>query len=97
MVSGDAIDTVLGEHERYYRLVLEVAADAARRGDAPLDAARGTDLGAFSTWADHERLVLNLHRAMADAAGAELDLVRALLDAVTYLGGPMRTHVCAAP
>jgi cyclase len=72
-------------------------ADVARRGRqdglTPLQAAQGADLGEFAKWADAERVVLNLHRAYADAAGTEVDLVSAFLDAMTYNGGPMPTSV----
>ena len=59
-----------------------------------LEAARRCDLGEFAGWADSERLVLNLHRAYADAAGTEMDLFAAMIDAVEYNGGPLTTHVC---
>jgi len=41
--------------------------------------------------------VLNIHRAYADAAKVELDLLAALVDTIEYNGGPMTTHVCCAP
>ena len=84
---------VLGEHERYYRLVQDSARDGRREGLSPLDAARRTDLGEFGGWADAERLVLNLHRAYADADGTELDLLAAFTDAMTWHGGPLPTSV----
>ena len=71
-----------------------------RGGAAPLDAARDaatTRWDEFAGWSDAERIVLNLHRAYADAEGRELDLFTAIFDAVTYNGGPMTTHVCCAP
>lgn len=89
LITGEALAGVLAEHERYYRLVQS----AVREGLGPLEAARRTDLGEFAGWADAERLVLNLHRAYADAAGAEVDLVAALTDAMTWNGGPLRTCV----
>jgi cyclase len=90
------LDGVLAEHERYYRLVLELAADGRTRGLEPLDAASQAELGEFAEWADAERLVLNLHRAYADADGRQLDLGLALLDAVAWNGGPLTTHVCCS-
>ena len=72
-----------------------VAAEGRRDGVTPLEAARRCDLGEFADWADAERLVLNLHRAYADADGREVDLFAAMIDAVKYNGGPLTTHVCA--
>ncbi|MGH3373587.1 MAG: MBL fold metallo-hydrolase [Actinoallomurus sp.] len=89
LITGAALAGVLAEHERYYRLVQS----AVREGLGPLEAARETDLGEFAGWADAERIVLNLHRAYADAAGTEVDLVAALTDAMTWNGGPLRTCV----
>ncbi|MEU4744954.1 MBL fold metallo-hydrolase, partial [Actinosynnema sp. NPDC023658] len=59
----------------------------------PLQAAREADLGEFADLPDAERLVLNLHRAYADAAGQELDIVAAFGDAVAYNGGPLSCAV----
>ncbi|GAA2216408.1 MBL fold metallo-hydrolase [Nonomuraea monospora] len=84
---------ILAEHERYYRFVAEVAADGMRRELSPLDAARRADLRAFSGWPDAERLVLNLHRAYADAAGTGVDLPAAFGDAMSWNRGPFPTAV----
>ena len=101
LFGGAQLADVLGQHDRYYQFVERVAADGMRRGVAPLDAARecGDDPAwdEFAGWSDAERIVLNLHRAYADAEGRELDLFAAIFDAVTYNGGPMTTHVCCAP
>lgn len=94
IVPGPDLAQVLGAHERYYRLVLERASSGRRDGLTPLEAAQQTDLGAFAEWADGERIVLNLHRAYADADGLELDLMQAFLDAITWNGGALTTHVC---
>ncbi|MBB6345554.1 MBL fold metallo-hydrolase [Nonomuraea muscovyensis] len=90
--AGD-LPGVLAAHERYYRFVLDVARQGLANGLPPLAAAQEADLGEFAAWADAERLVLNLHRAYADAAGAEVDLVTALVDAMTWNGGPLPTSV----
>jgi cyclase len=78
---------------RYLQLVLDTADAGMRAGLTPLEAARRCDLGEFAGWADAERLVANLHRAYADAAGTHLDPLAALADAVTWLGAPMPTGV----
>jgi cyclase len=88
------LPAVLAEHERYYRLVLGLAADGRREGIGPLELARGADIGPFTDWPDAERLVLNLHRAYADADGVPLDMAAALDDAIAWNGGPLTTHVC---
>ena len=37
--------------------------------------------------------MLNLHRAYADNAGRDIDLIAALTDTTAWLGGPMHTSV----
>jgi cyclase len=86
---------VLDDQLAYLRFVHDVAAEGRRAGLGPLDAAREADLGPFAGWLDPERLVGNLHRAMAELDGAEpgadLDLVAAIGDMITYNGGePLR-------
>ncbi|MDQ3146894.1 MAG: MBL fold metallo-hydrolase, partial [Actinomycetota bacterium] len=86
---------VLADQLAYLRFVQEVAAEGVRAGLSPLDAAREADLGPFAHWHDTERLVGNLHRAMAELAGAapgaDLDLVGAIGDMITYNDGrPLR-------
>jgi cyclase len=93
LIEGGDLSDVLAAHERYYRFV----ADAARRGIAagldPLTAANETDLGDFASWTDAERLVLNLHRGYADAAGTQVDVMAAFADTVTWHGGPLHCTV----
>jgi cyclase len=91
-VSGPA---VLEDQLAYLRFVQDVAADGRRAGVTPLDAAREADLGDFASWPAPERLVGNLHRAMAEldgaAPGADLDLPAAIGDMIAYNGGePLR-------
>lgn len=86
-------DAVLAAHARYYRFVLDTASAGLAGGRTPLEAARDADLGEFADWPDSERLVLNLHRAYADAAGGEVDILAAFTDAITYHGGPLRCAV----
>ena len=85
---------VLAAHEGYYRFVLDLAATGHAEGLGPLEAARSADLGPYSAWADAERLVLNLHRAYAEADGVDMDVLAAMEDAVAWHGGPLTTHVC---
>jgi cyclase len=65
---------------------------------SPLEAGRETDLGRFAEWTDHERIVGNLHRAMAEldgtTPGGPLDFLQVLRDMVTYNGG--RPLTCLA-
>ncbi|MGW4109708.1 MBL fold metallo-hydrolase [Actinosynnema sp. NPDC004786] len=93
LVTGAEFDAVLDTHARYYRFVLATAEAGMERGLTPLQAAREADLGEFADLPDAERLVLNLHRAYADAAGRELDVVAAFGDAVAYHGGPLACAV----
>ncbi|HKN99572.1 MAG TPA: MBL fold metallo-hydrolase, partial [Pseudonocardiaceae bacterium] len=91
----DAADLpgVLAGLDRYYRMVLDVARRGRAAGVPPLAAATDCDLGEFADWPDAERIVLNLHRAYADAAGTPFDLVAAMSDAITWHGGPLPTVV----
>ncbi|MFD2420054.1 MBL fold metallo-hydrolase [Amycolatopsis pigmentata] len=93
VIGSSELDRVLAEHDRYYRLVAATAAEGLTRGLSPLDAARNCDLGEFTGWADAERLVLNVHKAYADHRGAEVDLVAAFSDAMTWHGGQLPTTV----
>jgi cyclase len=90
----EVVDDVLA----YLRFVLDVAGQARAAGVSPLEAARATDLGRFAGWTDTERIVGNLHRAMAELdglpAGGPLDGLAVLRDMVTYNGG--RPLTCLA-
>lgn len=86
---------VLDDQVDYLRFVQDLARDAVASGTTALDAARDADLGRFGEWHDTERIVGNLHRAMAEerglAPGAVLDVAGAFVDMVTYNGGrPLR-------
>ncbi|HET6502484.1 MAG TPA: MBL fold metallo-hydrolase [Amycolatopsis sp.] len=91
--SGTELSSVLATHERYYRFIREISTSGRAAGLSPLAAAQQADLGEFADWADSERIVLNLHRAYADATGTDLDLIAAFADAVTWHGGPLPTAV----
>jgi cyclase len=85
---------VLDDIAAYFRFVQETAKAGKAAGLSPLDLARQTDLGAFATLTDSERIVGNLHRAYAELDGAEpgapIDMLAALRDMVTYHGEPLR-------
>lgn len=55
----------------YFDFVQQEAAGAVAAGLSPLEAARDIDLGRFGGWQHPERIVLNLHRAMAEVGGDE--------------------------
>jgi cyclase len=92
-VAGADFAEVLGEHRRYYEFVHDTAVTGREKGWTPLEAAREAGLGEFADLPDAERLVLNLHRAYADADGADIDVAAALGDAIAYNGGPLACSV----
>ena len=85
-----AIDVV----ERYLLFVADAAVRARNAGLSPLDTARELDLGEFAELHDSERIVGNLHRAMAELGdtprGGAIDIVAAFTDMVAFNGGPLR-------
>ncbi|MUL79002.1 MBL fold metallo-hydrolase [Mycolicibacterium sp. CBMA 226] len=87
---------VIDETVDYLRFVSTVAGQALSAGMSPLDAARDLDLGRFAEWTDSERIVGNLHRAMAELdglpAGGRLDVRQVFQEMVTYNGGPLSNH-----
>jgi cyclase len=93
LIDGADLPTVLATHERYYRLIQDAARAGIAEGLSPLEAAKQVDLGAFAALPDAERVVLNLHRAYAEAGGAEFDIIASLTDAVAFNGGPLPTSV----
>ncbi len=90
LIEAAALPDVLAAHERYYRFVAATARRGRATGRSPLAVATETDLAEFQDWPDAERFVLNLHRAYADEAATEVDLLVAFTDAVTWRGGPLR-------
>jgi len=78
--------------ERYAKLVLTAAERGREAGLTPLETARELDLAEFAELLDHERIVLNLHRAYADLAGTEdVDILSAFADTIAFNGGrPLR-------
>ncbi|GAA2841590.1 MBL fold metallo-hydrolase [Nonomuraea rubra] len=93
LADAAALPGILADHERYYRFVAGTAVAGLRRGLSPLDVARRADLRDFGGWPDAERLVLNLHRAYADATRTDVDLVAAFGDAMAWNRGPFPTAV----
>ncbi|NUT47533.1 MAG: MBL fold metallo-hydrolase [Saccharothrix sp.] len=93
IVAGADFAGVLDEHRRYYEFVRDTAVTGREKGWTPLEAAREADLGEFADLPDAERLVLNLHRAYADADGVDVNVAAALGDAIAYNGGPLACSV----
>ncbi|MGH2939718.1 MAG: MBL fold metallo-hydrolase [Solirubrobacterales bacterium] len=93
VIERGELDSVLGAHDRYYEFIADLGREAIAHGVGPLEIARGADLGEFAEWGDSERVVLNLHRFIADKQGREMDLMASFEDAIAYNGGPMITHV----
>jgi cyclase len=84
------IPTIVG----YLEFVLATAEAGRAAGLSPLEAARETDLGEYTSWLDSERIVGNLHRAYADLADSDgatepgsVNIMGALTDMITYNGG----------
>jgi cyclase len=77
--------------ERYLRMVQRVAAEAVAGGVTPLEAARSVQLGEFASLTDPERLVGNLHRAMAELDGPEanerMSINEAIADMIVFNDG----------
>ncbi|GLV88495.1 MBL fold metallo-hydrolase [Streptomyces lavendulae subsp. lavendulae] len=88
---------LLDSTEAYLRYVQDLAGAGLAAGLTPLEAAREADLGPFAALLDSERLVPNLHRAYAEAAGAEpghlLDISELFSEMVDFHGG---LPACAA-
>ena len=79
----------------YLRFVQDLADQVVSTGTPVLDVARATDLGRFAEWHDTERLVGNLHRAVAEARGldpgADMDILGPIGEMLEYNGGrPLR-------
>lgn len=93
LVDGAQLDEVIDAQARYFRLVRQAASAGLAAGHPPLRVARECDLGEFAGWPDHQRIVLNLHRAYADATNTPMDLMAAFDDATTFNGGPLECAV----
>jgi cyclase len=79
--------------ERYLQMIQAVAVAAVDAGQTPLEAAREVDLGEFAALSDSERLVGNLHRAMAELRGPEanaaMSIPEAIRDMIIFNGGKL--------
>ncbi|MEU3524169.1 MBL fold metallo-hydrolase [Streptomyces sp. NPDC038707] len=88
---------ILDETAGYLRHVQRLAADGIAAGLTPLQTAREAGPGPYAHLLDSERLVPNLHRAYAEARGAEpghwLDIEELFAEMVAYHGG---LPACAA-
>lgn len=78
----------------YLRFVQELARAAEGSGTDALTAAREADLGEYAGWHEPERLVGNLHRAVAELRGQPLghpmELAPIIADMAVINGGPLR-------
>ena len=84
---------ILAPVARYLRLLLDAAQDAVDKELTPLAAARSLNLGEFAGWLDAERIVGNLHRAIADVEDRQPDLASAWQDMYDYNGSrPLDCH-----
>ncbi len=84
--------------DRYLAFVQMAALGGHEDGLTPLEIARDLDLGEFAALSDPERIVGNLHRALAEIdglpPGAPIDAHAALADMVEFNGG--RPLTCIA-
>lgn len=77
----------------YLDFLLEAAETAHRSGFTPLEAARRLDLGRFGALLEKERIVGNLHRALAEIDGTEPDFAQVWQDMYEYNGSrPLDCH-----
>lgn len=79
----------------YLRFVQSLAEHAVASGTGALEIARQTDLGPFAEWHDTERIVGNLHRAIAERNGlpngGAMDILGPIGEMLEYNGGrPLR-------
>jgi cyclase len=93
LIDETELGEVLAAQTRYYQLIQHTARTGLAAGRTPLQAACDCDLGEFSKWPDHQRIVLNLHRAYSDATGDAFNLVNAFTDAIAFNGGPFECAV----
>lgn len=93
VIARDGLEAVLESHRDYYLLIQAAARSGLASGCTPLEAAERTELGAFASLPDAERVVLNLHRAYAEISDWTFDLLAAFDDAVHYNRALLPTSV----
>jgi cyclase len=93
---GDDIGRLLDDLDAYLAYVADVAAESHAAGLTPLEAAQKHRDNPYSTWAETERFVGNLHRAYSELAGNPVDtritVPSVWPDMVTFHGGPIPCH-----
>jgi cyclase len=93
---GEDVARLLGVMDSYLAFVEEVAATSYAAGLSPLEAAQKNRDNPYSTWAETERFVGNLHRAYSELAGNPVDtrltVPSVWPDMVTFHGGPIACH-----
>ena len=85
----------LQEQLDYLRFVQDLAGQVVSSDASVLEVARAADLGRFGEWHDTERIVGNLHRAVAEARGlapgGDMDILGPIGEMIEYNGGkPLR-------
>lgn len=84
---------LLGPVADYLHFLLDAAASAHAAGLPAREAARRLDLGRFGALAEKERIVGNLHRALAELDGTPPDVAAAWQDMYEYNGAtPLECH-----
>jgi len=93
---GDEVGRLLDAMDSYVAYVAEVAAESHAKGLTPLEAAVEHRDNPFSTWAETERFVGNLHRAYSELAGNPVDtritVGSVWPEMVSFHGGPIACH-----
>jgi cyclase len=93
---GEEVGLLLDKMDSYVAYVADVAAESHAAGLTPLEAAQKHRDNPYSTWAETERFVGNLHRAYSELSGNPLDtritVPSVWPDMVTFHGGPIACH-----
>ena len=92
---GSDVAKLLDDMDSYVAYVTEVAAESHAAGLTPLEAAQKHRDNPYSTWAETERFVGNLHRAYAELDAVEwtrLGVPDVWPDMVAFHGGPIACH-----
>lgn len=96
VVRGDYVERLLDDMDSYVAFVAQVAAESHAAGLSPLEAAQKHRDNPYSTWAETERFVGNLHRAYSEHSGKPVDtritVPSVWPDMVAFHGGPIACH-----